>query len=70
MNDNELLMDQLIEEVRNYPALYDTNHTDYMNIRIKLNVWNEIAAKTGFDSGKFNIMVIISELLMFFWIIL
>lgn len=58
MNDNELLMDQLIQEVRNYPALYDTNHMDYMNVRVKLNIWNEIAVKSGFKNGKFYIDVI------------
>lgn len=51
MNDNDATMNQLIKEVRKYPALYDTNHMDYMNIKVKLNIWDEIAVKTGFKSG-------------------
>lgn len=50
-------MDLLIEAVRNYPALYDTYHNDYMNTKVKINIWNQIALQVGFRSGKHILLI-------------
>lgn len=44
--------EKLIEAVRDRNILYDTSHPDYMKIKIKLKIWDEIAKEIGMQSGK------------------
>ncbi|CAH1113781.1 unnamed protein product [Psylliodes chrysocephalus] len=44
--------EKLIEAVRDRNILYDTSHPDYMKIKIKLKIWDEIAKEIGMQSGS------------------
>lgn len=35
-------MEKLIEMVRGFPMLYDTNHEDYMKEKLKDDLWEKI----------------------------
>lgn len=35
--------EQLIELVRQYPAIYDLSHAKYMDTTYKCDIWNKIA---------------------------
>lgn len=49
---HENVTDTLIELVRTQRMLYDVNHADFLNIKLKDNIWTRIAATLNFDSGK------------------
>ncbi|XP_073811300.1 ADD domain-containing protein 1 isoform X3 [Musca autumnalis] len=45
MPDDKEFLKKLVECVKEYPALWDTNHPDYNDIMARDNHWQEIAAK-------------------------
>lgn len=45
MPDDKEFLQKLVECVREYPALWDTNNADYNDIMIRDNHWQEIATK-------------------------
>ena len=49
----EQLKMQLIELVREHPALYDTAHPDHLNSSITDVIWEEIADNLGVDGKEF-----------------
>ena len=46
--------EQLIDEVRARPCLYDRRHKNYSRRDIQKNNWDEIAAKLGETTGKLS----------------
>ena len=44
--------EKLIELARPKPALYDPNHPDYFNGKVKQDIWKEIAKKLKLPNGK------------------
>ncbi|XP_061398848.1 uncharacterized protein LOC133334549 [Musca vetustissima] len=45
MPDDKEFLKQLVLCVKQYPALWDTNHIDYNDIMVRDNYWQEIATK-------------------------
>ena len=43
---------KLIEEIRNYPWMYETNRKDFRDIKKKFNSWVEIATKLDMTGRK------------------
>lgn len=44
---------KLIEAVRGRLVLYDTSHPDYLKVKFKSQVWEEVAKEIDMKSGKF-----------------
>lgn len=42
-------MEKLIEMVRGFPVLYDTTHKDYMNSKLKDDLWEKLAKELNTD---------------------
>lgn len=47
--------EKLIEEVRNYPFLYDRGHVDYKNIDKKIEKWREIGLTLNSDGKCYEV---------------
>lgn len=45
--------EQLIEEIRNFPVLFDLTSKSYKNLKEKDNAWEEVAAKCQSRVGQF-----------------
>lgn len=45
-------MKELIEVVKSNPMLYDKTHEDYMKIRLKDELWENIAKQLNYTDGK------------------
>lgn len=45
-------MEKLIELVKNYVFLYDTENEDYKNVNKKNDTWELIAMEVGIKDGK------------------
>ena len=43
---------RLIKEIRKHPEIYDRQHSDYKNSQHRSEMWEIIAKKTNFESGK------------------
>ncbi|GAB6020141.1 hypothetical protein CHUAL_002869 [Chamberlinius hualienensis] len=44
--------EKLIEAVRVRTILYDTNHSDYMKTKLKMQTWDEVAKEIGMNTGN------------------
>lgn len=51
----EMDTEKLIEEVRNYPFLYDRGHVDYKNIDKKIEKWREIGLTLNSDGKCYEV---------------
>lgn len=48
------ISEKLIEMVRNYDVLYNTNNPDYMKIKLKDEIWVNIARELKLNNGKYE----------------
>lgn len=47
-----MVEEKLIEAVKRYRELYDTNHVHYMKTNLKKKIWNGIAKELNFKDGE------------------
>lgn len=47
------MQEELIEAVRKFPVLYDTNDPSYMKSKLKDDIWNTIAKQVKLKNGKY-----------------
>lgn len=58
-DDNNMRTEKLIEQVRKYPVLYNTEHSDYKNVLMKAQTWAKVADESGLTGKKIYVFVII-----------
>lgn len=46
------MYEKLIELVRKYTVLYDTNDPEYLKSKLKTEIWNNIARNINLKHGK------------------
>ncbi|CAH1397404.1 unnamed protein product [Nezara viridula] len=51
-NVSSVMEEKLINAVRQYEELYNTNHANYMRSKLKMKVWGKIAKKLNLSNGK------------------